>query len=266
MDKKNKLILIAAISAVVVLVASSAVRCAVSRTAEAPDSGSPAAEAESPQPAEPPSGGKSPAGEAKGGSEGGPSEGEAEDVPEKEILKQLRSRAWQAEGDSETTVAFRDGSFVESNADGVEVTAFEVKSAAMSEGHASLDVELVRDGEEPSSSLISVDKGEGGLTVSCDGFANCPSYVEGSATEEPVSVQGVDGPYTDLIDGKTDELAAAIASYCRNHVPTATSASFDGEVFLDIPGKRVTATFHCDDKASTILSVTYADGAFAVVG
>ena len=65
--------------------------------------------------------------------------------------------------------------------------------------------------------------------------------------------------------GKT-QLAAAIASYCRDHVPTATSASFDGEVFLDIPGKRVTATFHCNDKAATILSVRYSDGAFSVSG
>ena len=266
MNKKNKAMLIAAIGAIVVLIASSAVRCAVSRTVEVSDGGSSSAKAESSQSAEPISSEKSPADEAKGGSDSGPSNEEAEDAPEKEILKQLRSRAWQAEGDSETTVAFRDGSFVESSADGVKVTAFEVKNAAMSEGHASLDVELMRDGEEPSSSLISIEKGESGLTVSCDGFANCPSYVEGSATEEPVSVQGVDESYAGLIDGKTDELAAAIASYCRDHVPTATSASFDGEVFLDIPGKRVTATFHCNDKASTILSVAYADGSFTVVG
>ena len=266
MDRKNKAMLIAAIGAVVVLIASSAVRCAVSRAADAPGDSSQPAQAESSQAAEAAANPGNVAGEAKESSESAASSGEAGDAPEKEILKQLRSHAWQAEGDSGTTIAFREGSFVESSAGGVKVTAFEVKDATVSEGHASLDVELMRDGEEPFSSLVAIDEGADGLAVSCDGFSNCPKYVEGSATEKPVSVEGVADPYESLVEGKTDELAASIAAYCKDHVPTATKASFDGEVFLDIPGGRVTATFHCDDKASTILSVTYADGAFSVAG
>ena len=238
----------------------------MSRAADAPGDSSQPAQAENAQAAETAASPGNVAGEARESSESAASSGEAGDAPEKEILKQLRSHAWQAEGDSGTTIAFREGSFVESSADGVKVTAFEVKDATVSEGHASLDVELVRDGEESLSSLIAIDKGVGGLVVSCDGFANCPAYVEGDATGKPVSVEGVADPYADLVDGKTDELAASIDAYCKDHVPTAAKASFDGEVFLDIPGGRVMATFHCDDKASTILSVTYAGGAFSVAG
>lgn len=266
MDRKNKAMLIAAIGAVVVLIASSAVRCAVSRAADAPGDSSQSTRAESSQAAEAAASPGNVAGEAKESSESAASSGEAGDAPEREILKQLRSHAWQAEGDSGTTIAFREGSFVESNADGVKVTAFEVKDATVSEGHASLDVELMRDREEPFSSLVAIDEGADGLVVSCDGFANCPKYVEGGAAGKPVSVEGVADPYESLVEGKVDELAASIAAYCKDHVPTATKVSFDGEVFLDIPGGRVTATFHCDDRASTILSVTYADGAFAVAG
>lgn len=266
MDRKNKAMLIAAIGAVVVLIASSAVRCAVSRAADAPGDSSQSTQAESAQAAETAASPGSIASEAKESSESAASSGEAGDASEVEILKQLRSHAWQAKGDSGTTIAFREGGFVESNTDGVKVTAVEVKDATVSEGHASLDVELMRDGEEPFSSLIAIDKGADGLVVSCDGFANCPTYVEGDATGKPVSVEGVADPYANLIDGKTDELAASIDAYCKDHVPTATKASFDGEVFLDIPGGRVMATFHCDDKASTILSVTYAGGAFSVAG
>ena len=36
-----------------------------------------------------------------------------------------------------------------------------------------------------------------------------------------------------LIDGKAGELASAIGQWCKGHAPTATSASFDGEVYVD---------------------------------
>lgn len=84
--------------------------------------------------------------------------------------------------------------------------------------------------------------------------------------KEPVAIDGVSEPYTTLIDGKTDQLASAVAEYCRAHVPTATKVSFDGEVYLDIEGGSVSATYHCNDTASTILQVAYKDGVFTVAG
>ena len=93
-----------------------------------------------------------------------------------------------------------------------------------------------------------------------------PSYVQGSGAEGPVAVSGLAEPYTALIDGKRDELASAIAKYCRDNVPTATKAAFDGEVYLDVATGRTVATFTCDDKAATILSVEYSDGEFSVSG
>jgi hypothetical protein len=51
-------------------------------------------------------------------------------------------------------------------------------------------------------------------------------------------------PYTTLIQGRTPDLAKAVASYCRDHVPTATKAVFDGEVYLDIPGGRTSGDIH----------------------
>lgn len=259
MERKNKVMLIAAIGAVAVLITSTAVRCAVSGAAGGePEERIPAASVEAPMAGDAPVGDEAKTDEA--GSVGG--EGEAG----RSALDTLRSHAWQMADNPDATVTFRDGSFVESADGSVRVAAFEVAGASISKGHASLDVRIVREGEEPKTTVIAIDEGDGGLTVSSDGFANSPSYVEGGASEEAVSVQGVAEPYTGLIDGRTDDLDAAISSYCKSHVPTAEKASFDGEVFLDIPGGRVTATFHCDDKASTILSVTYADGAFSVIG
>ena len=57
-----------------------------------------------------------------------------------------------------------------------------------------------------------------------------------------------------------------MASWCSDHALAATEATFDGEVYLDLKAKRVTATFHLDDSAASIVSVAYADGKFAVSG
>lgn len=180
-----------------------------------------------------------------------------------DALAVLQSHAWQAEGDPSVTIEFRDGSFVETDASGVHVTAMEVAEAS----ETSLDVHLVRDGGDGEvKTAIALTGEEGSWKLSSDGFSCAHTYVETTPHKEAVAVEGVTEPYTTLIEGRTDELALAIAAYCRAHAPTATRATFDGEVYLDTNAGTVTATFHCDDAAATILQVTYEGGAFAVAG
>lgn len=81
-----------------------------------------------------------------------------------------------------------------------------------------------------------------------------------------MGVSGLAEPYTGLVDGKTAELASAIGSWCASHSPSATTAAFDGEVYLDVRGGRVSATFHLNDAASTILTAVYENGSFTVAG
>jgi hypothetical protein len=238
MERKSKVMLAAALGAVAILVASSVVRCTLAgpQRDEAPEEAARAAQGQ---------------------------EAEPQDAPEGQgTLALLRSHAWQAEGDAGKTAAFTDGAIVETDGGGVHVSAFEV----VSETEDSLDVKVTSDGGGERSATISISGAEGSYRVSCDAFQVSQAYVQGSAGKAPVAVEGVTEPYTTLVDGKTDELASAIAAYCRAHVPTATKAVFDGEVFLDVSAKTVSATFHCDDAAATILQVTYADGAFAVAG
>ncbi len=242
MDGKNKVMLIAAIGAVAILVVSSAIRCAAVRTS---DDGDGRQQAAVEQEVQTESGAADPAGDGAGS-----------------IMSVLESHAWQADGDASKTVAFKDGRFVESDGKDTRVTACDVTRA----GDGSLDVTLVRDGDGKKQTVISLSGEEGFYRVSCDGFAMSPSYVQGSGAEGPVAVSGLAEPYTALIDGKRDELASAIAGYCRDNVPTATKAAFDGEVYLDVATGRTVATFTCDDKAATILSVECSDGAFRVSG
>lgn len=236
MDRKNKIMLAAAIGAVVVLVASSVVRCAVSHTASG-QAEAPASEQSQ----------------------------EADMGAREKAMDVLRGHAWRSETDASASVEFREGSFVETRGGQATVTAFEVTGSSEGDDWASLDVSFVRDGAS-GDAVVMLEGREGSLRVASDAFANADAYVEGKASAGPVAVSGVTEPYTSLIDGRTDELAGAVADHCRRKVPAATRADFDGEIFVDVKGGRVSATFTCDDPARTILNVTYDGAAFKVEG
>ena len=231
MQKKNKLMLAAAIGMVAVVVATTAVRCSIARTADEAGAEPPAAAAEQPAGRE-------------GAPEGG-ARGEAGDGPEA-IVEELRGTAWVAADGSGATLAFRDGAFVESDGSSVALAAFEVESAGSSEGQRWLDVSLLRDGQERAeASTLVLEEADGAASVASDGFLLADRYVEGPAAEG---------------------LARAIGEWARANAPSAGEASFDGEVFLDTGSGRVSATFHLDDAASTIVAVSYEAGAFDVAG
>lgn len=253
MQKKNKLMLAAAIGMVAIVIGSTAVRCSVTHTVEerTEPAGTGAAVESTVQTRD--------AGRA------------AQEAPEKdaaaETLTLLRSNAWQAEGAPERTLAFREGSFVESDGTSVRLTAFEVKDAGEAEDQRYLDIDIMREGDPyATQTTLIVDEKDGALSVACDGFAMEKRYVQGAPSGAEVAVSGLAEPYTGLIDGKAGELASAIGQWCQGHAPTATSASFDGEVYVDVRGGRVSATFHLDDAAATIVTAVYEGGAFSVAG
>lgn len=233
MERKNKIMLAAAIGAVCILVASTVVRCTAARSA---------AEGAAPD----------------------PDAAVVQDDPG--ALGILQSHAWQAEGDMGKTVQFRDGSFVESDGKGAKVTSFEVRSEKEGEGGITVIADLVSDSGATQGVCIIVSGSEGAYTVSSDSFQLAKKYVQAATPDTEFEVTGVEETYASLIGGDVEGLAGAVGAYCAAHVPTATKASFDGEVYLDVKEKHVSATFHCDDSASTVLSVTYADGAFLVLG
>ncbi len=252
MQKKNKLMLAAAIGMVAIVVGSTAVRCSVAHTVEERAEPANAAVVES-------------AVQTRDATQ------TAQKAPEKdagtETLALLRSNAWQAEGMPEKTLAFREGSFVESDGTSVRLTAFEVKDAGEAEGQRYLDIDIMREGDPyATSTTLVVDEQDGSLSVACDGFAIEKRYVQGAPSGAEVAVAALAEPYTGLIDGKAGDLASAIGQWCKGHAPTATSASFDGEVYVDVRGGRVSATFHLDDAAATIVTAVYEGGAFSVVG
>lgn len=253
MQKKNKLMLAAAIGMVAVVVATTAVRCSIAHTASEGEGAHPAAEAAQEGPA------------ADGGDAGAPEEGPAEGADE--ILARLRGTSWVAADGSGGTLAFRDGAFVESDGGSASITAFEVEGAGSSEGQRWLDVRALRSGEAGTSSeTLVLEEGDGGASVASDSFLLADRYIEAPAAGGAVEVTGLAEPYLALVGGDGDGLAQAISEWARANAPTAGEASFDGEVFLDTNSGRVSATFHLDDAASTIVAVSYEGGAFSVAG
>lgn len=98
---------------------------------------------------------------------------------------------------------------------------------------------------------------------------------EGAATS-PGGGDGAEGPgfaiagladgYLELAGVGEGAIREAVASYCRENVPSATAASFDGEVYWDARSGRVSATFHLDDGDASMVTVTCSDGAVSVAG
>lgn len=101
--------------------------------------------------------------------------------------------------------------------------------------------------------------------MASDAFSAAPSYVASEGGGGPFEVTGLDERYLELVGGDEDALRAAIGAYAARRSPQASSASFDGEVFLDLASGMVSATFHLDDNASTIVTVQWAGGAFTVL-
>ena len=101
--------------------------------------------------------------------------------------------------------------------------------------------------------------------MSSDEFKVSKKYSEDVA-EGTVSVSGMDEAYIGLVGGDAEPLRKALAAYMAKNVPQAASASFDGEASVDFNAKTVSAAFHADDAARTVLVVTYADGKFTVSG
>ena len=131
------------------------------------------------------------------------------------------------------------------------------------------EVEEADAGEQAVLAVVTwtlvFDRSGGAATMSSDDFKVSKKYSEDVA-EGSVSVSGMDEAYIGLVGGDAEPLRKALAAYMAKNVPQAASASFDGEASVDFNAKTVSAPFHADDPARTVLVVAYADGKFTVTG
>ncbi len=236
--QRGKVIAVAAAGALVVLLASTIARCAAAGPAGAgQDAGGSAPEQAQQQ--------------------AGPAEAAAS------TLEAAAGTSWVAEDGSGATLQVADRSLVESAADGtVSALAYSAADEAEADGQAIVTLTL-EDGSA-ATLIVTLEDGEP-AAVASDAFSAAPSYVASEGGGGPFEVTGLDERYLELVGGDEDALRAAIGAYAARRSPQASSASFDGEVFLDLASGMVSATFHLDDNASTIVTVQWAGGAFTVL-
>ena len=245
---KGRIIAIAAAGALAILLASTLVRCTVTGThgGEDGDRNGPAIEQQLP--------------------EGSPEEPQSAIAQESETtLEKASSVSWVSDDGSGATLQITDASLVEKGADGaIHAIAYSSTDESATNGQALVTLTL-EDGT-PATLIIALDEGEP-AAIASDVLASAKRYVAktNGGAGESFKVTGLDEQYLAMIDGDEEGLTRAIAEYASQKAPQASSASFDGEVYLDLDEDMVSATFHLDDNASTVATALFEDGAFEVL-
>ncbi|MDD2589048.1 MAG: hypothetical protein PHR15_05625 [Atopobiaceae bacterium] len=237
MERKNKVMAVAAAGAVAILLLASVARCSATGRADT-----------------------AAATEAATGEAAQTTAATIAGTPT--ATERLTSREWMSPDDAGKRMTLSDGRLVETDGTNTYTCSYEV----VSDGTGGCELDVLRaDGSRVTADVTVTGSGDG-MRASSDAFQVSRSWVPAPEDGGTVTVTGVDQAYLDLVGGDEAALEAAVASWCSAHALAATEATFDGEVYLDTKAGDVTATLTCDDPGRTILSVTWADGAFSVAG
>ncbi|SDR72917.1 hypothetical protein SAMN04489857_0886 [Parafannyhessea umbonata] len=153
------------------------------------------------------------------------------------------------------------GRLVETDGTDTRTSSYEVTS----DGDGECGLRVTRaDGTVVQATVTIRGRGDG-ARLRCEQLQTSFDWVPAPPGGE-VRVTGVDEEYLALVGGSEDALDLAVSLWVSEHVPGATEAAFDGEVYIDTKADSVTATFTCDDPGRSIVSATWADGAFSVTG
>ena len=236
--RKNTLVAGLAIAAILMLVGAGAVRCVASSIANGQEEGETPATNQS--------------------REEGASYGSG-------AYDSLANAVWVAADGSGATCEFKEGMMVEKGSR-LEATPLTVISEQSAKGQTVITIEPVKNGATAPQTALIVSGLDGAREVASDAFAISKSYVERVGGGGKFNVYGASKEYLELAGTTEEFLSDAISAYCEKRVPSATAATFDGEVFLDMKSGLCSATFHANDAASTIITVTAKSGALTVAG
>lgn len=224
MDKKTKLMAICAAGAAAILIGAGLARCAIAPS-----------EPETVVPAE----------------EQGQQIEQADDS-----FSGYAGTTWESE-DGTCTLTLSDSTIVESGEAGVQVMYYEVLSEEPDDDGLSAQISFTRSaGEAASQTLLSISDAGGWKSISCDAFALSKSYLIAEGSEAGIELSAHSPELNELLDAEDAEIASAIAQKASSASPTATLATWDGEVYIDCNEDVLTTTFHLDDAASTIVQLS----------
>ena len=224
MDKKTKLMAICAAGAAAILIGAGLARCAIAPS-----------EPEIVVPAE----------------EQGQQIEQADDS-----FSGYAGTTWESE-DGTCTLTLSDSTIVESGEAGVQVMYYEVLSEEPDDDGLSAQISFTRSaGEAASQTLLSISDAGGWKSISCDAFALSKSYLIAEGSEAGIELSAHSPELNELLDAEDAEIASAIAQKPSSASPTATLATWDGEVYIDCNEDVLTTSFHLNDAASTIVQLS----------
>ena len=223
MDKKTKLMAICAAGAAAILIGAGLARCAIAPS-----------EPEIVVPAE----------------EQGQQIEQADDS-----FSGYAGTTWESE-DGTCTLTLSDSTIVESG-EAVQVMYYEVLSEEPDDDGLSAQISFTRSaGEAASQTLLSISDAGGWKSISCDAFALSKSYLIAEGSEAGIELSAHSPELNELLDAEDAEIASAIAQKASSASPTATLATWDGEVYIDCNEDVLTTSFHLNDAASTIVQLS----------
>ena len=224
MDKKTKLMAICAAGAAAILIGAGLARCAIAPS-----------EPEIVVPAE----------------EQGQQIEQADDS-----FSGYAGTTWESE-DGTCTLTLSDSTIVESGEAGVQVMYYEVLSEEPDDDGLSAQISFTRSaGEAASQTLLSISDAGGWKSISCDAFALSKRYLIAEGSEAGIEISAHSPELNELLDAEDAEIASAIAQKASSASPTATLATWDGEVYIDCNEDVLTTSFHLNDAASTIVQLS----------
>ena len=224
MDKKTKLMAICAAGAAAILIGAGLARCAI-----APSDPNPVVPVEE---------------QSRQAEQAG------------ESLAGYAGTTWESE-DGTCTLTLSDSTIVESGEAGVQVMYYEVLSEDTSDEGLAAQISFTRSADEPSSqTLLSIRPSADSASLTCDALALSKSYLLAEGASAGIELSAHSSELNELLGADDSEIASAIAPRASAVSPTATLATWDGEVYIDCNEDVLTTSFHLNDAASTIVQLS----------
>ena len=238
MSKKNKLMLAAAVIAVL-LVGSGVARCSLAREdIESTNSAVKAVEKE----------------ESSASHQGAPAEEHADTTAG---LEALVGTSWTGIEDPTYTLSIVKGAFVEAKDGQTSVTYWTLDTEEATDTTITATVLASKSLTEAASPSLVTVATEGADTVLRTDALAC-SYKKVLLGERTFSFTGVTSKLEEAMGVEAAKIEAAVSARAAAVSPNASRAIWDAEAWIDYANRTATTTFTLDDGASTMISVTRA--------
>ena len=236
MSRKNKLMLAAAILAVVILIGSGVARCTLTQNV-APESGAnieltEEITAERPQ-----------------------SEVDAVDGEGGSGIESLIGTAWVGIDDPTRSLSIVKGAFVEAKDGQTSVTYWTLDAEEASDKTITATVLASKSMADAASPILVSVGSDGADTVLRSDILAC-AYKQVQLGDRTLHFTGVTSKLEEAMGVDAAKIKAAVSTRAAAVSPGATRAIWDAEAWIDYANNAATTTFTLDDGASTMISVT----------